>query len=52
MKGKGAAPFPRPLVNKSREEIAYTLIDINSDAQDLLLQEISKIEGVIQVRKL
>lgn len=40
------------LINKSRDEIAYTLIDVNSDISDLVLKEIAAIEGVVQVRKL
>jgi len=38
------------LLNKSREDIAYTLIDVNGDVDNNLIQEIKKIEGVIQVR--
>lgn len=40
------------LLNKSRDEIAYTLIDVNEDMNDALLKEISGITGVIQVRKI
>jgi D-3-phosphoglycerate dehydrogenase len=39
------------LLNKSRDEIAYTLIDVNSVATDVLLKEIAGINGVIQVRR-
>lgn len=39
------------LLNKSREDIAYTLIDINANVNDVLLKEIASIEGVVQVRK-
>lgn len=39
------------LLNKSKDEIAYTLIDVNADIDDRLLQEIKKINGVVQVRK-
>lgn len=39
------------LLNKSRDEIAYTLIDVNTVVSDALLKEIAGIEGVIQVRK-
>jgi D-3-phosphoglycerate dehydrogenase / 2-oxoglutarate reductase len=38
------------LLNKSREDIAYTLIDVNGVIDGNLIQEIKKIEGVIQVR--
>lgn len=40
------------LVNKSRDDIAYTLIDVHSEIDDPILNEIKHIEGVIQVRKL
>jgi D-3-phosphoglycerate dehydrogenase len=40
------------LLNKSREEIAYTLIDVNTEIKETLLKEIANIHGVIQVRKL
>lgn len=38
------------LLNKSRDDIAYTLIDLNGSVSDSLINEISSIEGVIQVR--
>lgn len=40
------------LLNKSREEVAYTVIDVNKDVTEDLLKEISRIEGVLQVRKI
>ncbi len=40
------------LSNKSRDDIAYTLIDVNSDLNKDLLKEISSIKGVIQVRNI
>lgn len=40
------------LLNKSRDEIAYTLIDVNADVTDELLREIKEIEGVVQIRKI
>lgn len=40
------------LLNKSRDDIAYTLIDLNQAAKEGLLQEIAAIPGVIQVRQL
>ena len=39
------------LSNGSREEIAYTLIDISGDISTRLIQEIAEIRGVIRVRK-
>lgn len=38
------------MFNQSRDEIAYTIIDIAHEVQQLLLDEIAKIEGVVQVR--
>lgn len=38
------------LLNKSKDNIAYTLIDVNSKVNDALLKEIAHIEGVVQVR--
>jgi D-3-phosphoglycerate dehydrogenase len=40
------------LLNKSRDDIAYTLIDVNKEISDILLQDIASINGVLQVRKL
>jgi D-3-phosphoglycerate dehydrogenase len=40
------------LVNKSRDEIAYTLIDIDAGIDNAVLKAIMNIKGVLQVRKL
>jgi D-3-phosphoglycerate dehydrogenase len=40
------------LLNKSRDEIAYTLIDVSSAVGEATLQEIAGIEGVMQCRQL
>lgn len=40
------------LLNKSRDDIAYTLIDVNKKADAACLKEIASIEGVIQVRQI
>ena len=40
------------LLNKSRESIAYTLIDVDGEVRDDLLKEVSAIEGIAQVRKI
>lgn len=40
------------LLNKSRDDIAYTLIDVNHPVSDILLKEIASIEGVRQVRRI
>ena len=38
------------MINKSRGELAYTLIDIDKSADDALLNEIKSIDGVLAVR--
>ena len=40
------------LLNKSKEKIAYTLIDVEGEVSDSLLDEIAAIQGVIKVRYL
>lgn len=40
------------MLNKSRGDLAYTIIDIDKPADDGLLQEIGNIEGVLAVRAL
>lgn len=40
------------LLNKSREDIAYTLIDISHDVDDSVIKEMASIPGVLQCRKL
>jgi len=40
------------LLNKSKDSIAYTVIDIDTAVIDNVLKEIANIAGVIQVRKL
>ena len=38
------------MLNKSKDEIAYNLIDIETKVSDQLLAEISRIEGVVNTR--
>jgi D-3-phosphoglycerate dehydrogenase len=38
------------MVNKSRGEMAYTLVDVDSPVQDGVIQGIAAIEGVLSVR--
>ena len=38
------------MLNKSKKEIAYNLIDIDTKVSDQLLAEISRIEGVVNTR--
>jgi D-3-phosphoglycerate dehydrogenase / 2-oxoglutarate reductase len=39
------------LLNKSRDDIAYTLIDVNQEVTDAVLKGITGIKGVVQVRR-
>lgn len=38
------------LINQSRDEIAYTLLDLQGDISPKVIQNIANIEGVLQVR--
>ena len=40
------------LLNKSRDSIAYTLIDVDNEISEPLLKEIAEIPGVAQIRKI
>ncbi len=40
------------MLNKSKGELAYTIIDIDKPADEALLAEIGGIEGVLAVRAL
>ncbi len=40
------------LVNKSRDEIAYTLIDIDGEADEKLIKSLAAIPHVVQVRRI
>ncbi len=40
------------MINKSRGDLAYTLIDINEPATDKLIQQLAAIDGVLAVRAL
>ena len=40
------------MVNKSRGEMAYTLVDVDSPVQDAVIRAISSIEGVLSVRSI
>jgi D-3-phosphoglycerate dehydrogenase len=39
------------LLNKSRDDIAYTLIDVNAEVTDQTIDDIAAIHGVVQVRR-
>jgi D-3-phosphoglycerate dehydrogenase len=38
------------MVNKSRDEIAYNIIDIEGDLNDSLKAQIAAVDGVVHVR--
>ena len=38
------------MVNKSRGEMAYTLVDVDSPVQPKVIESLSAIEGVLSVR--
>jgi D-3-phosphoglycerate dehydrogenase len=40
------------LINKSKNNIAYTLIDLDHDVKNQMLEVLREIEGVVQVRKI
>jgi D-3-phosphoglycerate dehydrogenase len=40
------------MVNKSRGEMAYTLVDVDSPVSDAVIGEIASIEGVLSVRSI
>jgi len=40
------------MLNKSRNELAYTLVDVDSEVQPSCLQDIAAIKGVLNVRSL
>jgi D-3-phosphoglycerate dehydrogenase len=40
------------MTNKSRRDLAYTLVDVDSDVPDRVIKEIASIEGVLSVRYL
>jgi len=40
------------MVNKSRGDMAYTLVDVDSRVSEALLAELARIDGVLSVRYL
>ena len=40
------------MTNKSRRDLAYTLVDVDSDVPQSVIDAISRIEGVLMVRYL
>ncbi len=40
------------LLNKSRGDLAYTIVDLNTEVPDAVIEQIQAIEGVLKVRNL
>ena len=40
------------MTNKSRRDLAYTLVDVDSEVPDSVVKAISAIDGVLMVRYL
>jgi D-3-phosphoglycerate dehydrogenase len=40
------------MLNKSRDEVAYTLIDLESEISDTVIDNLKQIEGILTVRGL
>ncbi|HVK55620.1 MAG TPA: 3-phosphoglycerate dehydrogenase, partial [Burkholderiales bacterium] len=40
------------MVNKSRHQMAYTLVDVDSPVEQHVIDEIAAIEGVLSVRSI
>ena len=38
------------MINKSRGDVAYTLVDVDNDLPDALVEELKSIDGVLSVR--
>jgi D-isomer specific 2-hydroxyacid dehydrogenase fam ily protein len=40
------------MLNKSRDDVAYTLIDLESEISDTVISNLKQIEGILTVRGL
>lgn len=40
------------MINKSRDEYAYTMLDVDSEVNDAIFEELLQIDGVLKVRRL
>ena len=40
------------MLNKSRDDVAYTLVDLESEISDTVVDNIKQVEGVLTVRAL
>ena len=40
------------MLNKSRDEVAYTLIDLESEISDMTIDNLKKIDGILTLRVL
>jgi D-3-phosphoglycerate dehydrogenase len=40
------------LINQSRDELAYTVIDVEQPVSEMIMEHLRNIPGVLQVRKI
>ena len=40
------------MLNKSRDEVAYTLIDLESEISDMAIDNLKQIDGILTLRVL
>jgi D-3-phosphoglycerate dehydrogenase len=40
------------MLNKSRDEVAYTLVDIEGRVSDTVVNNLKQVEGILMVRSL
>jgi D-3-phosphoglycerate dehydrogenase len=40
------------MINKSRGDFAYTLIDLENEISDIAIENIKQVEGILTVRAL
>ena len=40
------------MLNKSRDEVSYTLIDLESEISDITIDNLKKIDGILTLRLL
>jgi D-3-phosphoglycerate dehydrogenase len=40
------------MLNKSREEVAYTLVDMESGISDIVVDNLEQVKGILSVRAL
>jgi D-3-phosphoglycerate dehydrogenase len=40
------------MLNKSRDDVAYTLVDLENEISDDVINKLSEVEGILTVRKI